>query len=193
MLVPVCSKTSIRLRHISHNVRKHIYLLNLWYPRSLIRVFVVRMKKLCLLGYPKCAQWRFWSDCANAQSDLNLRWALMSVRCGLRGKSCSRSIKMWVAACVRAYFIHFALVLLLLVDRPRAIIFLDVWILCLVVPKGREDVQKIRSFFGQFRCWKCWMWLRRQRLNYIEIMYWSNNRVTVARVFLYFLSFAIII
>ena len=29
---------------------------------ELIRVFVVRMKKLCILGYPICAQWRF---CAN--------------------------------------------------------------------------------------------------------------------------------
>ena len=36
------------------------------------------MKLLHILGYPKCAQWRFWSDCANAQSDLNLRWAPMS-------------------------------------------------------------------------------------------------------------------
>ena len=48
------------------------------HSRSLIRVFVVRMKKVWILGYPKCAQWRFWSDCANAQADLNLRWAHMS-------------------------------------------------------------------------------------------------------------------
>ena len=48
------------------------------HPRSLIRVSVVRMKKLCLFGYPKCAQWRFWSDCANAQADLNLLWVHMS-------------------------------------------------------------------------------------------------------------------
>ena len=47
------------------------------HPRSLIRVSVVRMKQLCILGYPKCAQPRFRSDCANAQSDLNLRWALI--------------------------------------------------------------------------------------------------------------------
>ena len=26
------------------------------HPRSLIRVYVVRMNKLCILGYPKCAQ-----------------------------------------------------------------------------------------------------------------------------------------
>ena len=30
------------------------------------------------IDYPKCAQWRFWSDCANAQSDLILRWVHMS-------------------------------------------------------------------------------------------------------------------
>ena len=36
------------------------------------------MKKRRILGYPKCAQWRFWSDCANAHADLNLRWAHMS-------------------------------------------------------------------------------------------------------------------
>ena len=38
------------------------------HPRSLIRVCVVRMKKLCILAYPICAQWILWSDCANAQS-----------------------------------------------------------------------------------------------------------------------------
>ena len=48
------------------------------HPHSLIRVFVVRVKKLCVLGYPKCSQWRFWSDCADAQVDLNLRWVYMS-------------------------------------------------------------------------------------------------------------------
>ena len=37
-----------------------------------------RTKHLCILGYTKCALWRFWSDCANAQADLNLRWAHMS-------------------------------------------------------------------------------------------------------------------
>ena len=45
------------------------------HSRSVIRVFVVRIKKLCTLGYPNCVQRRFWSDCANAQADLNLRWA----------------------------------------------------------------------------------------------------------------------
>ena len=36
-------------------------------PRSLIRVFVVRTRNFCIL-----------SDCANAQADLNLRWAHLS-------------------------------------------------------------------------------------------------------------------
>ena len=45
------------------------------HPRSLIRVFVIRMDKRCILCYLNCAKWRFWSDCANAQADLNLRWA----------------------------------------------------------------------------------------------------------------------
>ena len=47
-------------------------------PRSVIIVFIVRLKKLWTYSYPKCAQRRFWSDCANAKSDLNLRWAHMS-------------------------------------------------------------------------------------------------------------------
>ena len=46
---------------------------------SLMWVFVSRMKKkLCILCYPKCAQWRFRSDCAKAQADLNLPWANIS-------------------------------------------------------------------------------------------------------------------
>ena len=48
------------------------------HPCSLIKVPVVRVKKLYIFGYPKCAQWIFRSDCANAQADLNLRWSYMS-------------------------------------------------------------------------------------------------------------------
>ena len=48
------------------------------HPRSLIRIFIVRMTKLCIICNPKCVQWRFWSDCANAQADLNLRWTHIS-------------------------------------------------------------------------------------------------------------------
>ena len=48
--------------------------------RAVWSVFDVCIKKLCSLGYPKYAQWRVWSDCANAQADLNLCWVQMSVR-----------------------------------------------------------------------------------------------------------------
>ena len=46
-------------------------------PCSLIRVFVVSMKKPCIFGYPNWAQWRSCSDCANAQADLKLCWVHM--------------------------------------------------------------------------------------------------------------------
>ena len=41
---------------------------------SLIRVFAVRMKKAWVLCYPLSAQRRLWSDWADAQADLSLRW-----------------------------------------------------------------------------------------------------------------------
>ena len=40
-----------------------------------LRVFAVRMKKAWVLSYPLSAQWRLWSDWANAQADLSLLWA----------------------------------------------------------------------------------------------------------------------
>ena len=42
---------------------------------SLIRVFVVRMKRAWVLSYPFSAQRRLWSDWADAQADLSLLWA----------------------------------------------------------------------------------------------------------------------
>ena len=42
---------------------------------SLIRVLAVRMKKAWVLSYPLSAQRRLWSDWADAQADLSLRWA----------------------------------------------------------------------------------------------------------------------
>ena len=42
---------------------------------SLIRDFTVRMKKAWVLSYPLSAQRRLWSDWADAQADLSLRWA----------------------------------------------------------------------------------------------------------------------
>ena len=45
------------------------------HPPSLIRVFVVRIKKHWVLSHPLSAQQRLWSDWADAQADLSLRWA----------------------------------------------------------------------------------------------------------------------
>ena len=45
------------------------------HPPSLIRVFAVRMKKAWVLSYPSSAQRTLWSDWADAQADLSLRWA----------------------------------------------------------------------------------------------------------------------
>ena len=45
------------------------------HPPSLIRFFAVRMKKAWALSYPLSAQRRLWSDWADAQADLSLRWA----------------------------------------------------------------------------------------------------------------------
>ena len=45
------------------------------HPSSLTSVFTFRMKKPGALRYPMCAQRRLWSDWADAQADLSLRWA----------------------------------------------------------------------------------------------------------------------
>ena len=47
------------------------------HSHSLIRVFAVHMKKAWALSYPLSAQRRLWSDWADAQIDLSLRWAHM--------------------------------------------------------------------------------------------------------------------
>ena len=67
------------VKYVSCNTRKcsiwHVHAMNSNQHallHSLIRVFVVHLKKLV---YPKCVHWRFLSDCANMQADLNLCWA----------------------------------------------------------------------------------------------------------------------
>ena len=45
------------------------------HPPILIRVLAVHMKKPWVLSYPLSAQRRLWSDWADAQADLSLRWA----------------------------------------------------------------------------------------------------------------------
>ena len=48
-----------------------------WHPPSLIKVFAVRMKNAWVLSYLLSAQRWLWSDWADAQADLSLRWAHM--------------------------------------------------------------------------------------------------------------------
>ena len=58
-----------------HSV-KYIYQISL-HIHAVWSVFIVHMKKFCILGYPKCAQWRFWLECQCVQVDLNLPWTHM--------------------------------------------------------------------------------------------------------------------
>ena len=44
------------------------------HPPSLISVFAVRMKIGWILSYPVSAQRRLWTDWADAQAELSLRW-----------------------------------------------------------------------------------------------------------------------
>ena len=44
------------------------------HPPNLISVFAVRMKEVWVLSYPLSTHRRLWSDWANAQADLSLRW-----------------------------------------------------------------------------------------------------------------------
>ena len=53
--------------NMSHKVRKHTF----WHVHLRSLIVVVHIKKLCFLGYPKCAWWRFWSNCKNVQTNLN--------------------------------------------------------------------------------------------------------------------------
>ena len=63
------------------------------HPPSLIRVFAVHMKKAWVLSYPLSAQRRLWSDWADAQADLSLRWAQISL--GIRPVWSESSLSVW--------------------------------------------------------------------------------------------------
>ena len=59
------------------NIEKKSCYVTVW-PAQSDQFLLVRVKKHLILCYPKCDQWRFWSDCASAQADLNLCWACLS-------------------------------------------------------------------------------------------------------------------
>ena len=64
---------------LNHNVRertyRYLHKTKALITYSPIKVYMVRMKKLCISGYQNWPQWRFWANCANAQADLNRRLA----------------------------------------------------------------------------------------------------------------------
>ena len=46
---------------VSHNLRKHLDYLLTWAPHECS--YQSTHEETCILGYPKCAKGRFWSDC----------------------------------------------------------------------------------------------------------------------------------
>ena len=67
----------------------------LGHPPSLIRVFAVRMKKAWVVSYPLSGQRRLWSDWADAQADLSLRWAHTHFVCFVMSRLTSIKIQYW--------------------------------------------------------------------------------------------------
>ena len=57
--------------HLSHLMTR----LRSTFSLGICPVFAVRMKKAWVLSYPLSAQRRLWSDWADAQADLSLRWS----------------------------------------------------------------------------------------------------------------------
>ena len=78
VMVPV-NRTILHLSHLMTKPTKwHVCSAKTNQPGhlpSLIRIFAVRMKKAQVLSYLLCAQRGLWSDWADAQADLSLRWA----------------------------------------------------------------------------------------------------------------------
>ena len=69
------------------------------HPPSLIRVLAVHMKKAWVLSYPLSTQQRLWSDWADAQADLSLCWANMSV-CWFCHEAAHFHLVVWCHGCL---------------------------------------------------------------------------------------------
>ena len=69
-----CTSLNWALNLLSRNVNKHTFchvsLTNTQISMRIGSVVFVCIKQFSILSYPKCAQFRFWSACANAQFDL---------------------------------------------------------------------------------------------------------------------------
>ena len=69
---------------------------------SLIRVFAVCIKKPWVLSFPLSAKRRLWSECADAQADLSLRWVHKSFRwfsCAAAQIILTAMISNWARSC----------------------------------------------------------------------------------------------
>ena len=76
------------------------------HPSSLIRVFAARMKKAWTLSYPLSAQRRPWSDWADAQADLSLRWAHSHIFGFVTRRLICRNRDEWLVCVLNSWSIH---------------------------------------------------------------------------------------
>ena len=107
------------------------------HPPSLIRVFTVRTKKAWVLSYPLSAQRRLWSDWADAQADLSLRWAhshiVGFVTSWLNLGSCFPA---YTYTCIKTYIHKWEFRKVGLDQYSIILIFSDSeWVGCIFVPK----------------------------------------------------------
>ena len=72
------------------------------HPPGLVRVFVVCLKKPWALSYPLSTQQRLWSDWADVQAVLSLRWAHLSF-CLF----CRAAAHLFLQLCIQFIFPHF--------------------------------------------------------------------------------------
>ena len=114
------------ISQMSHNIRKCIYghvrpakiQISLCIQGQ-TRVFVVRMKKICILGYPKCAQWNVWSECENAGwSESSLGAHIRSILFGIAAQMITANDPSQLKTCLRRYvdicdqiILHFPVIL----------------------------------------------------------------------------------
>ena len=69
-----CKMSRLMTKPTKWHVRPARTPISLGNKPSLIRIFAVRMKKAWVLSYQSSAQSKLWSDWADAQVDLSLRW-----------------------------------------------------------------------------------------------------------------------
>ena len=89
---------------VRENEPQHDKTNNMACAPSLIRIFTVRSMGSWWPNVPSCGHWRLWSDWADAQADLSLRWAHMPF-C----RFCHEAAQMWFVL-DRWYSINYAIV-----------------------------------------------------------------------------------